>query len=291
MGGGDKCLRALARQADPRPHHRAAEASGLRYCHQCQWRCRALCALRAFPSSLTAWLGLPGPLPESMRDSNGLRRTVLAPATSSPSPPIRLSFPPISWRRFLAELKTHPPLLVAASAEGVHPVIGLWPVALAPDLENALEQGMRKVGAFTKQQGAVEVLFPPVNVGGRLIDPFFNINRPEELAEAEHLVPGAISMTPPLFGVVGWKNSGKTTLMVALISELKRRGYDVSVIKHAHANFEIDHQGRDSFKMREAGACQVTLSSPRRFALMRELGDTPELSVRGDSSPMPVRAI
>ncbi len=85
-------------------------------------------------------------------------------------------------------------------------------------------------------------------------------------------------MTPPLFGVVGWKNSGKTTLMVALISELKRRGYDVSVIKHAHANFEIDHQGRDSFKMREAGACQVTLSSPRRFALVRELGDTPELS-------------
>ena len=85
-------------------------------------------------------------------------------------------------------------------------------------------------------------------------------------------------MTPPLFGVVGWKNSGKTTLMVALISELKRRGHNVSVIKHAHANFEIDHQGRDSFKMREAGACQVTLSSPRRFALMRELGDTPELS-------------
>ena len=85
-------------------------------------------------------------------------------------------------------------------------------------------------------------------------------------------------MTPPLFGVVGWKNSGKTTLMVALISELKRRGHDVAVIKHAHANFEIDHQGRNSFKMREAGACEVILSSPRRFALMRELGDTPELS-------------
>ena len=85
-------------------------------------------------------------------------------------------------------------------------------------------------------------------------------------------------MTPPLFGVVGWKNSGKTTLMVALISEFKRRGHDVAVIKHAHANFEIDHRGRNSFKMREAGACQVILSSPRRFALMRELGDTPELS-------------
>jgi molybdopterin-guanine dinucleotide biosynthesis protein B len=81
----------------------------------------------------------------------------------------------------------------------------------------------------------------------------------------------------PLFGVVGWKNSGKTTLMVGLVSELTRRRYAVSVIKHAHASFEIDHAGRDSFKLREAGAQQVVLSSPRRFALMRELRDAPEI--------------
>ncbi|HVQ10296.1 MAG TPA: molybdopterin-guanine dinucleotide biosynthesis protein B [Methyloceanibacter sp.] len=85
-------------------------------------------------------------------------------------------------------------------------------------------------------------------------------------------------MTPPLFGVVGWKNSGKTTLMVGLVGELTKRGLAVSVIKHAHAKFEIDHEGRDSFRMREAGACQVALSSLRRFALMRELGDAPEMS-------------
>ena len=85
-------------------------------------------------------------------------------------------------------------------------------------------------------------------------------------------------MAPPLFGVVGWKNSGKTTLMVGLVGELTRRGFAVSVIKHAHAKFEIDHEGRDSCKMREAGARQVALSSPKRFALMRELGDAPELS-------------
>lgn len=78
-------------------------------------------------------------------------------------------------------------------------------------------------------------------------------------------------MIPPVFGVTGWKNSGKTTLMAALISELTRRGLAVSVIKHAHASFDIDHEGRDSFKLREAGARQVALSSPKRFALMREL--------------------
>lgn len=84
-------------------------------------------------------------------------------------------------------------------------------------------------------------------------------------------------MTPPLFGVVGWKNSGKTTLMARLISELTQRGYTVSVVKHAHEKFEIDHAGRDSFKLREAGASEVALSSPRRFALMRELGGAPEM--------------
>ena len=85
-------------------------------------------------------------------------------------------------------------------------------------------------------------------------------------------------MTPPIFGVIGWKNSGKTTLMSRLIHELTRRGFEISVIKHAHEKFEIDHPGRDSFKMREAGARQVMLSSPRRFALMRELGDAPEMA-------------
>jgi molybdopterin-guanine dinucleotide biosynthesis adapter protein len=85
-------------------------------------------------------------------------------------------------------------------------------------------------------------------------------------------------MTAPIFGVVGWKNSGKTTLMANLIRNFAQRGFEVSVIKHAHEKFEVDHPGRDSFKMREAGARQVTLSSPRRFAVMRELGDAPEMT-------------
>jgi molybdopterin-guanine dinucleotide biosynthesis adapter protein len=85
-------------------------------------------------------------------------------------------------------------------------------------------------------------------------------------------------MTVRLFGVAGWKNSGKTTLMARLIAELTERGYAVAAIKHAHASFEIDHQGRDSFKLREAGAREVALASSRRFALMRELGDAPEMT-------------
>jgi molybdopterin-guanine dinucleotide biosynthesis protein A len=59
---------------------------------------------------------------------------------------------------------------------------------MSPQLEESLAQGMRKVGAWTKQHGAREVFFSAVKVGGRQVDPFFNINRPEELAEADDLL-------------------------------------------------------------------------------------------------------
>ncbi|GBE42614.1 molybdopterin-guanine dinucleotide biosynthesis adapter protein [bacterium BMS3Bbin10] len=83
-------------------------------------------------------------------------------------------------------------------------------------------------------------------------------------------------MTHKIFGVIGWKNSGKTTLMARLLEEFSRRGYVVSAIKHAHHKFDIDHPGRDSYKFRNAGARQVALISPKRWALMHEFRDEEE---------------
>ena len=74
-----------------------------------------------------------------------------------------------------------------------------------------------------------------------------------------------------IFGVTGWKNSGKTGLMERLITEFTARGLSVSSIKHAHHSFDIDHPGRDSYRHRDAGARQVLLASRNRWALMHEL--------------------
>lgn len=74
---------------------------------------------------------------------------------------------------------------IARSEVGTHPVIGLWPVTLADALKASLERGERKVTAWTMDHGAVPVFFPPVDVCGHSIDPFFNINAPEDLATAE----------------------------------------------------------------------------------------------------------
>ena len=73
-----------------------------------------------------------------------------------------------------------------------------------------------------------------------------------------------------LFGIVGWKNSGKTTLVAALVSELTARGLKVSTVKHAHHNFAFDKEGTDSFRHREAGAHEVALVSSKRWAIIHE---------------------
>jgi molybdopterin-guanine dinucleotide biosynthesis adapter protein len=80
----------------------------------------------------------------------------------------------------------------------------------------------------------------------------------------------------PLIGIAGWKNSGKTTLVTKLVAEFTRRGLSVATIKHAHHAFQIDDGETDSARHRRAGASQVAIVSPVRWALVRELNGAPE---------------
>ena len=79
-----------------------------------------------------------------------------------------------------------------------------------------------------------------------------------------------------VIGIVGWKNSGKTTLVVALVRELTSRGYRIATVKHAHHAFDIDQPGKDSYLHREAGAQDVIVSSGARWAHMHEIKDEAE---------------
>jgi molybdopterin-guanine dinucleotide biosynthesis protein B len=80
-------------------------------------------------------------------------------------------------------------------------------------------------------------------------------------------------------GFAGYSGSGKTTLVERLIPALRLRGLRVSVVKHAHHNFDIDHPGKDTFRHREAGAFEVVVASSKRLALMREFEQPAELNV------------
>lgn len=73
------------------------------------------------------------------------------------------------------------------------------------------------------------------------------------------------------FGFAGWSGSGKTTLIEQLIPRFTRRGLKVSLIKHAHHTFDVDHPGKDSYRHRQAGASEILVTSSRRWVLMHEL--------------------
>lgn len=81
-----------------------------------------------------------------------------------------------------------------------------------------------------------------------------------------------------VYGIIGWKNSGKTSLMERLVAEVTARGHSVSTVKHVHHDVDLDQPGKDSYRHRTAGAREVVLASRERFALMAEhRGPEPEL--------------
>ncbi|MBX3587027.1 MAG: molybdopterin-guanine dinucleotide biosynthesis protein B [Ramlibacter sp.] len=80
-------------------------------------------------------------------------------------------------------------------------------------------------------------------------------------------------------GFAGFSGAGKTTLIEQLIPALRTLGQRVSVVKHAHHRFDIDHPGKDTFRHREAGAFEVVVASDKRLALMREFEQPTPLTV------------
>ncbi len=87
------------------------------------------------------------------------------------------------------------------------------------------------------------------------------------------LKPTSPSQMPPVVSIVSKKNSGKTTLLEKLIPELKSRGYRVGTVKHDIHGFDIDHEGKDTFRHKQAGAEAVAIASPWKLSLIK---DTPQ---------------
>lgn len=82
--------------------------------------------------------------------------------------------------------------------------------------------------------------------------------------------------TMKVIGFAGWSGAGKTTLIERVVRCLSARGLVVSLVKHAHHDFDIDQEGKDSWRHRRAGCHEVLVSSAQRWALMRELRGAPE---------------
>ena len=77
-------------------------------------------------------------------------------------------------------------------------------------------------------------------------------------------------MSPPVVSIVAKSGTGKTTLLEKLIAEMKRRGYRVGAIKHDAHSFEIDREGKDSWRLTRAGADTMLITSPEKLAMVKQ---------------------
>ncbi|MEN8710806.1 MAG: molybdopterin-guanine dinucleotide biosynthesis protein B [Arenicellales bacterium] len=77
----------------------------------------------------------------------------------------------------------------------------------------------------------------------------------------------------PMVGFCAWSGTGKTTLLTQLLPLMVEQGLKVAVVKHAHHTFDIDHPGKDSYELREAGASQMLIASHKRMALITEFDE------------------
>lgn len=193
MGGGDKCLRDLAgkpmlahviERLRPQVGAMVLNANGdpARF---------AAFGLDVVPDTIEGFAGPLAGVLAGMRWSAGHApeaRWIVTVSTDAP-------FLPLDLTRRLLEATTGGPNTIALAASGgeVHPVIGLWPVSLADDLEEQLKAGVRKVLHWTDRHTTKVVDFPFLTINGHEIDPFFNANTPEELDEARALIE---SVTP-----------------------------------------------------------------------------------------------
>jgi len=84
---------------------------------------------------------------------------------------------------------------------------------------------------------------------------------------------------PPIISIVGKSDSGKTTLLEKLISEFRKRGYLIGTIKHDIHGFDIDHEGKDSWRHKKAGAVSVVISSPSKLAVIKDTDEDKDLDL------------
>ncbi len=149
-------------------------------------------------------------------------------------------------------------IAVAHDGKRMQPVFCLIACRLKDDLKCYLDKGERKIDIWlTEQQLAVGDFSDETNS-------FINFNYPDDLVR--HTLP--VVSPVPILGIAALSGTGKTTLLRRLIPVLTEKGLKIAILKHAHHDFDIDIPGKDSYELRQAGACQVLVSSSRLKALM-----------------------
>lgn len=145
-----------------------------------------------------------------------------------------------------------------------HPTFALIHRSIEPALRAYLESGERRLLAFFQTQKSIAVDF------SEQPNAFHNVNTHEELASGRFTHDFCKT---PLLAITGYSGTGKTTLLEKLIPALNEKGIRTGLIKHSHHHIDIDKPGKDSFRLRQAGANPTMVACDRRWALMVETSE------------------
>ncbi|OOH89132.1 bifunctional molybdenum cofactor guanylyltransferase MobA/molybdopterin-guanine dinucleotide biosynthesis adaptor protein MobB [Pasteurellaceae bacterium 15-036681] len=158
----------------------------------------------------------------------------------------------------------------AHDGERAHPTFALLHRSVVPALESYLAHGERRLFQFFQLQKSIAVDFSEQRQA------FQNFNNPEDFNHYK-LSPqwgespkGERGGKLPLLAITGYSGTGKTTLLEKLIPALTKRNIKVGLIKHSHHNVDVDKAGKDSYRMRMAGANPTMVVCDQRWALMAE---------------------
>jgi molybdopterin-guanine dinucleotide biosynthesis protein B/molybdopterin-guanine dinucleotide biosynthesis protein len=153
--------------------------------------------------------------------------------------------------------------VVPRTPAGYEPVFALYNKNCLPQMESMLRQHQFRIYDFYQ---SIKIRYlDPHELPEGWEQALININTPEELAGIKEE-----KVTPPVISIVAKSGTGKTTLLEKLIAEMKQRGYKVGAVKHDAHSFSIDHEGKDSWRLTQAGADTMLITSPGKVAMVRQ---------------------
>ena len=178
--------------------------------------------------------------------------------------PCDMPFPDARIVEKLLQQRTGYDAVVPRTPDGYEPVFALYHKNCLPQMEALLRNNQFRIYDFY-QRIRIRYLDPPELPAGwqRAL---LNLNTPSQLAGLKE----EFDMIPPVVSIVAKSGTGKTTLLEKLIAELKTRGYKVGAVKHDAHSFSIDHEGKDSWRLTQAGADTMLITSPAKVAMVRQ---------------------
>ncbi len=186
--------------------------------------------------------------------------------------------------RFLADLSDGYDVVIPRLGGILQPTHAVYHRAVLPAIERLIATGDRCPLNFLPDVRLRTVSEDEIAPIDPQLRSFFNINRPRDWEQLQHILhpdrsikhhsSSAVEekhMTVPVISVVGKSNVGKTTLLEKLLPELKRRGYRVATIKHDAHHFELDTPGKDTWRHAQAGSDCVVISSAEKLAMIQKV--------------------